>query len=157
MECFVLFQFRNYNCSVILISNCFEVELCICIYFNFQCKLNFTMEKLRVSRKAYIPIPSPCMFLLLLLYLSEQENENLSLYHALQECDFPTVISQNLKLTENIRKSQFYRFSCHFCLTMLQDQCGLSENRTIKNSNFGEDTYMVSSRSVSCLVSTGNQ
>ena len=40
---------------------------------------------------------------------------------------------------------------------MLQDQCGLSENRTIKNSNFGEDTYMVSSRSVSCLVSTGNQ
>ena len=64
------------------------------------------MEKLRVSRKAYIPIPSPCMFLLLLLNLSEQENENLSLYHALQEYDFPTRISQNLKLTEIIRKDK---------------------------------------------------
>ena len=64
------------------------------------------MEKLRVSRKAYISIPSPCMFLLLLLNLSEQENENLSLYHALQEYDFPTGISQNMKLTENLRKAK---------------------------------------------------
>ena len=52
-------------------------------------------------------VPKGCFEnLLLLLYPSEQEYENLPLYHALQECDFPTGISRNLKLTENIRKDK---------------------------------------------------
>ena len=60
-----------------------------------------------MSAKGLYSISLACFeILLLLLYLSEQENENLSLYHALQECDFPKGISRNLKLTENIIKDK---------------------------------------------------